>query len=198
MPRARELSVSPGVASKGARGMLKERTIIGVLGLALAGCQTVAESQTQGTREDFGACKNLSFETPDGMLLKRRLWVGDGTDSASKLTDPLPLTQAERDALARYTASVLPCRQTVAEHDGTDAVGAMPASQTFWARTDEIRTKLRGGRDRSWCCESSSDAGVGGLQDRAGSSQVHGGSRVRRGPAGCRAAHQLRDGQRPG
>jgi len=49
VPRARELSVSPGVASKGARGMLKERTIIGVLGLALAGCQTVAESQTQGT-----------------------------------------------------------------------------------------------------------------------------------------------------
>src|SRR6516225_8906703 len=35
------------------------------------------------------------------------------------------------------------CR--VAEHDGTDAAGAMPASQTFWARTDEIRTKLEAG-----------------------------------------------------
>ena len=55
------------------------------------------------------------------------------------------MAQAERDALARYTASVLPCRQIVAEHDGTDAVGAMPASQTFWARTDEIRTKLEAG-----------------------------------------------------
>jgi hypothetical protein len=58
----------------------------------------------------------------DGMLLKRQLWVGGGTDSASKLTDPLPLTQAERDALARYTASVLPSRQIAAEHDGADAV----------------------------------------------------------------------------
>ena len=178
--------------------MLKKPTIIGILGLALAGCQTVAESQTQGTREDFGACKNLSFETADGMLLKRRLWVGDGTDLASKLTDPLPLTQAERDALARYTASVLPCRQIVAEHDGTDSVGAMPAAQTFWARTDEIRTKLRGGRDRSWCCESSSDAGVGRLQDRAGPSQVHGRQRERSAPASRGDAHQLRDGQRPG
>ena len=81
--------------------MLKQLIIIGVLGLALAGCQTVAEGQTQGAREDFGACKNLSFETADGMLLKRRLWVGDGTDSASKLTDPLPLTQAERAAACR-------------------------------------------------------------------------------------------------
>ena len=125
--------------------MLKERTIIGVLGLALAGCQTVAETQTQEARDDFAACKKLTFETADGTLLKRRLWVGDGTDSASKLTDPLPLTQTERDALARFTASVLPCRQIVAEHDGTDSVGAMPAAQTFWARTDEIRTKLEAG-----------------------------------------------------
>ena len=125
--------------------MLNQLTIIGALGLALAGCQSVADSRTQEAREDFAACKNLTFETADGTLLKRRLWVGDGTDSASKLTDPLPLTQAERDALARYTASVLPCRQIVAEHHGTDAVGAMPASQTFWARTDEIRTKLEAG-----------------------------------------------------
>ena len=92
--------------------MLKQLIIIGALGLALAGCQSVAQSQTQEAREDFAACKNLTFETADGTLLKRRLWVGDGTDSASKLTDPLPLTHAERDALARYAASVLPCRRT--------------------------------------------------------------------------------------
>jgi hypothetical protein len=125
--------------------MLNQLTIIGALGLALAGCQSVADSRTQEAREDFAACKNLTFETADGTLLKRRLWVGDGTDSASKLTDPLPLTQAERDALARYTASVLSCRQIVAEHDGRDAIGAMSVSQTFWARTDEIRTKLEAG-----------------------------------------------------
>lgn len=125
--------------------MLNRLTIIGVLGLALGGCQSLAGSQTPEAREDFAACKNLTFETANGTLLKRRLWVGDGTDSASKLTDPLPLTQAERDALARYTASVLPCRQIVAEHDGTDSVGAMPASQTFWARTDQIRSKLQAG-----------------------------------------------------
>ena len=125
--------------------MLNQLPIIAALGLALAGCQSVADSRTQEAREDFAACKNLTFETADGTLLKRRLWVGDGTDSASKLTDPLPLTQTERAALARYTASVLPCRQIVAEHDGTDSVGAMPAAQTFWARTDEIRTKLEAG-----------------------------------------------------
>jgi hypothetical protein len=125
--------------------MLKQRTIIGVFGLALAGCQTVAERQRQEAPEAVTACKKPTFETADGTLLKRRLWVGDGADSASKLTDPLPLTPAERDALARYAASVLPCRQIVAEHDGTHAVGAMPASQTFWARTDEIRTKLEAG-----------------------------------------------------
>ena len=62
MPRARELSVSPGVASKGARGMLKQLTIIGVLGLALAGCQTVAETQTQEARDYFAACKKLTLE----------------------------------------------------------------------------------------------------------------------------------------
>jgi hypothetical protein len=44
-------------------------------------------------------------------------------------------------SLSRSSPSVLPCRQIVAEHDGTDAVGAMSASQT-WARTDKIRTKL--------------------------------------------------------
>jgi hypothetical protein len=125
--------------------MLKQPTIIGVLGLALAGCQTVAESQTQAAREALATCKKLTFETPEGTLLKRRLWVGDGTDSASKLTDPLPLTQSERDALARYAASVVPCRQIVAEHDDTYAVRAMPASQAFWTRTDEIRTKLEAG-----------------------------------------------------
>jgi hypothetical protein len=86
-----------------------------VLGLALTGCQTVAESQTQEAREVLAACKKLTFKTADGTLLKRRLWVADGTDSASKLTNPMPLTQAERDALARYVASVQPCRQIVAE-----------------------------------------------------------------------------------
>jgi hypothetical protein len=40
--------------------MLKQLIIIG--GLALAGCQSVAQSQTQEAREDFAACKNLSFE----------------------------------------------------------------------------------------------------------------------------------------
>jgi hypothetical protein len=124
--------------------MLEQLTIIGVLGLALAGCQSVAESQTQA-REAFATCKKLTFETADGTLLKRRLWVGDGTDSPAKLTDPMPLTRAERDALARYTASVLRCRQIVTENDATDAVGAMPASQIFSARTDEIRTKLEAG-----------------------------------------------------
>ena len=142
---AHRVTASTSSFSEGARGMLKQLIIIGVLGLALAGCQSVAQSQTQEAREDFAACKNLTFETADGTLLKRRLWVGDGSDSALKLTDPLPLTQAERDALGRYTASVLPCRQIVAEHDGTDAAGAMPPSQTFWARTDEIRTKLQAG-----------------------------------------------------
>jgi hypothetical protein len=83
--------------------------------------------------------------TADRTRLTRGLWVGDGTDSPAKVTDPLPLTQAKRDALGRYTASVLRCRQIVTEHDATDAVGAMPASQIFSARADEIRTKLEAG-----------------------------------------------------
>ena len=58
-------SLQPVTASTkylGARGMLKQLIIIGVLGLGLAGCQSVAQSQTQEAREDFAACKNLSFE----------------------------------------------------------------------------------------------------------------------------------------
>ena len=83
--------------------------------------------------------------TPDGELVYRRVWRGDGTDTASKLSDPTPLTPPERDALPRLHAATQPCRQMILDHDRRFATWETPYWQVFFATGDGIRTKLAAG-----------------------------------------------------
>jgi hypothetical protein len=47
-----------------------------------------AQIATQQTATNVKTCLAQAMATPDGELVYRRMWRGDGTDNASKLSDP--------------------------------------------------------------------------------------------------------------
>jgi hypothetical protein len=78
-------------------------------------------------------------------MVSARLWRGDGTDTAAKLSDRKPLTPAERDALVRAHNKAVQCRQIVISHDNQYAVWETPIYQEFFERSDQIFYKLASG-----------------------------------------------------
>ena len=113
--------------------------------LTAASVSACAQVATQQTATNVKACLAQAMATPDGELVYRRVWRGDGTDTASKLSDPNPLTPPERDALLRLHAATQPCRQMILDHDRRFATWETPYWQVFFATGDGIRTKLAAG-----------------------------------------------------
>ena len=116
------------------------------LGLALTNCaQVVGQMAAHEAVNKTKACIEEARATPEGQLLSARLWRFDDTDTASKLSDPNPLTKKERDALVLLHNKLQPCRQIVLTHDNTFAAWETPYWQDYFQRSDEIFYKLASG-----------------------------------------------------
>jgi hypothetical protein len=80
---------------------------------------------------------------------RRRLLLASGkadsTDNAAKLSDPNPPTPAERDALVKGHSKALECRQIIISHDNVFAAWELPHWRAYFARQDELFTKLASG-----------------------------------------------------
>jgi hypothetical protein len=108
----------------------------------LAGCAQIAANRAVA---DAKACLQAVKETPDGQLLRRRLWANDETDTPDKLSDPNPLTKDEREALVRQHGKVIPCRQIILNHDNRFAAWETPYWQELFQRTDDLYVRLAAG-----------------------------------------------------
>jgi len=62
-----------------------------------------------------------------------------------KLSDPKPLTPAERHALIRGHAEIVKCRHLLTDHDRVFAAWELPRFQAYFARQDALFTKLASG-----------------------------------------------------
>lgn len=110
--------------------------------VALCGCAQMAMKDAQ---EKAAKCAADNMATPEGQLIYKRLWRGDGTDTADKLSDPNPLTPPERNALVQVHSRAVQCRQFLDAYDGQYAVWATPYGQAQHQRTDQIFSKLASG-----------------------------------------------------
>ena len=113
-----------------------------MVAMLLSSCGQMAAQQASTSTT---ACLNEVKSSPEGQAVYARLWVGDDTDNASKLSDPNPLTKTERDALVRVNNKLQRCRQIIIEHDNRFAAWETPYWQEFFQRTDAIHLKLAAG-----------------------------------------------------
>lgn len=90
-------------------------------------------------------CVQEAWATPEGQLLSQRLWRFNEADTASKLSDPKPLTKTEQDALVFVHNQLQPCKEIILTHDNTFAAWETPYWQELFQRNDEIFYKLAGG-----------------------------------------------------
>jgi hypothetical protein len=120
-------------------------TAASILALAVGGCAVVGAVAAAGAKDKFQKCQADIRATPEAQMLTRRLWQGDSTDTAAKLSDPNPLTPAERDALVKIHPEALQCRQIIINHDSTFAAWELPYWQAYFARTDQLFTRLASG-----------------------------------------------------
>jgi hypothetical protein len=117
-----------------------------VIALVLSGCgQMIAQQAMKDAQEKFAKCEADNRATPEGQIIMARLWRGDGSDTAAKLSDPNPLTPAERNALVQVHNRAVQCRQLLDAHDGQYAAWATPYAQAMHQRTDQIFYKLASG-----------------------------------------------------
>jgi hypothetical protein len=126
------------------------RAILIICLLGLTGCaQTIQQSAQQKALDDTKAALTKCFAdiraTPEGQLLSKRLWQADSTDTAAKLSDPKPLTQAEKDALVSNHTKSIECRRLADDWANHYALYQLPAMTELYARSDAIFTKLVNG-----------------------------------------------------
>jgi hypothetical protein len=123
------------------------RTFLVISGAAilLGGCAVVGAVSAVAARDNFKKCVTEYKATPEAQMLAPRIWQGDGTDNAEKLSDPKPLTPVERDALVKGHNKMLQCRRIIVSHDNVFAAWELPHWQALFARDDQIFTKLASG-----------------------------------------------------
>jgi hypothetical protein len=116
------------------------------ISIMLGGCaQMVTQQAMKDAQEKSAKCIADNVATPEGQSIYKRLWRGDGTDTADKLSDPNPLTPAERNALVQVHNRAVQCRQFLDAYDSQYAVWATPYDQAMHQRTDQIFYKLASG-----------------------------------------------------
>ena len=113
--------------------------------LFLAGCGLAAQ---QAAKEAVAAVKQCTADikqSEDGRVTYARMWAGNETDTAAKLTDQKPLSDQERNAIMRVHQSIQTCRQIIVQHDAKYAAWEAPIWQDYFARSDIIFVKLMSG-----------------------------------------------------
>jgi hypothetical protein len=113
--------------------------------IVVTGCAIVAQQAAKEAGANVTKCFADSRATPEGQLTYSRLWKGDGTDTAAKLSDPKPLTPPERDALVQVHNRIVQCRQIIIAHDNQYAAWETPIFQEAFDRSDQIFLKLASG-----------------------------------------------------
>jgi hypothetical protein len=114
--------------------------------LALSGCAAIIGQVTAADAiKKAKACFADVHATPEYRMVAARLWQFDDTDTAVKLSDPNPLTPAERNALVQVHNKVAPCRQIIISHDNQFAAWETPYWEDYFQRSDEIFYKLASG-----------------------------------------------------
>lgn len=114
--------------------------------LALADCaRIVGQLDAQNAVKNAKNCSQEVWATAEGQLLSARIWLGNEMDTASKLSDPNPLTKKEQDALVVVHNRLQPCKQIILTHDNKFAAWETPYWQQFFQRGDEIFYKLASG-----------------------------------------------------
>lgn len=112
----------------------------------LTGCaQIMAQQALKDARANFDKSVADNKASPEGQLLAPRLWAGDGTDTAAKLSDPKPLTPSEREALVQAHNRGVQCRQILIAYDNKFAAWETQYLQELYQRSDEIFYKLASG-----------------------------------------------------
>jgi hypothetical protein len=115
-------------------------------GLSLAGCaRIVGQLDAQNASKNAKTCFEGVWATPEGQLLSGRLWRFNEMDTASKLSDPNPLTKREQDALVVVHNQLQPCKQIILTHDNSFAAWETPYWQEYFQRNDELFYKLASG-----------------------------------------------------
>jgi hypothetical protein len=111
----------------------------------VTGCAQVADrfSSTDPTAV-YAKCVADIRATPESQVVSARLWVGDGSDGPTKLSDAKPLSPPEREALTQVHDRSLQCRQIVA-HDQRYAAWESPPWKEYFQRGDAIFYKLSSG-----------------------------------------------------
>src|SRR6516162_9943830 len=108
----------------------------------LAGCALTA---TQQTVKGAGSCLQNVKSSQEGQIVSAKLWASDGTDTEAKLSDPNPLTPAERDALVQVHNSIISCRQMIISDDSRSGAWELPYWLDEFQRSDAIFNKLATG-----------------------------------------------------
>jgi hypothetical protein len=117
-----------------------------LLALGLADCvQIIGQLDAQKAARNAKSCFEQVYATPEGQLLSTRLWRFNELDTASKLSDPNPLTKKEQDALVLVHNQLQPCKQIILAHDNNFAAWETPYWQEYFQRSDEIFYKLASG-----------------------------------------------------
>lgn len=123
--------------------VLVQCTSAAACAIILAGCaQIIARTDATHAVQESVACVKTVRDSPEGQVVYARLWRGDGSDTASKLTDLKPLRPDERDALVQVHTKLLPCREFVIQHDDRFAAWETPYWTDLYQRSDEIYLKL--------------------------------------------------------
>jgi len=111
----------------------------------LGACAVVGAVSAASAKEKFQKCVADYKATPEARMLSARMWQDDGSDTAAKLSDPNPLTPAERDALVKIHPKAVDCRQIIITHDQLFAAWELQHWQAYFQREDQLFYKLASG-----------------------------------------------------
>jgi hypothetical protein len=118
---------------------------VAALAVPLADCAVVGALDAQNAVKKATSCLQAVKDSPEGQLVYARLWRFDDLDTASKLSDPKPLSKNEQDALVKVHSQLKQCQQIILVHDNTFAAWEVPYWQEAFQRGDEIFYKLASG-----------------------------------------------------
>lgn len=111
----------------------------------LSGCAIANQYASQQAVSLAAACSSQVKSSPEFTVSHTRLWNFNDSDSASKLSDPKPLTKAEQDAFVQAHNKMMECRKLILDHDNKYVAWKVPYEQEYFQRSDTLFYKLASG-----------------------------------------------------